>query len=69
MATSASDMLDNISDNANKPLSAAVDGVSASQHPLAEQLEAQRAVAAQKAADGTKRGLVFQRFKPGSAIQ
>ncbi|MGQ9918685.1 MAG: hypothetical protein ACUVS7_14835 [Bryobacteraceae bacterium] len=55
---------DTIRQNAQGPAKVASDAGSVQQHPLSEQIEADRYLASKKAAGKAKRGLRFNKFVP-----
>ena len=67
MATSADDLQQTILDNAVKPASASVDGISVTQHSLRDQLEVLRHARGATAADRNHLGLRFVKLTPPGA--
>ncbi|MEX1016024.1 MAG: hypothetical protein WDZ31_04690 [Phycisphaeraceae bacterium] len=64
----AEDLSDTIRDNASQPAEASVDGQSAKQHPLRDQIEADRYLQSSQAS--RRKGLPFKIFRlspPGGA--
>lgn len=55
---------DTLETNVAAPKSMTVDGNTASQHPIADQIDFLDRKAANDAASSAKRGVVFQRMKP-----
>jgi hypothetical protein len=60
----ADDLEDHIRQNAQGPAKAAGDAGSVEQHPLPDQIAADRYLAAKEAAKDKKRGLRFNKFVP-----
>ncbi|MEX0702018.1 MAG: hypothetical protein WD069_07975 [Planctomycetales bacterium] len=60
----ADDLEDVIRQNAQAPASASMDGASAAQHPLRDQIEADRHLAARKAAKSPTFGLRLAKIIP-----
>jgi hypothetical protein len=58
---------DTIRDNAQGPAKASGDAGSVEQHKLTEQIEADRYLAAKKAAQSKRRGLAFNKLVPPGA--
>jgi hypothetical protein len=57
-----------ISDNANKPKKVMIDGNSAEQHSLKDQIEADRYTKSNTATVGKKRGLNFAKLRPPGTV-
>jgi len=57
------DISDSIQENATAPKKMSVDGASAEQHPLKDQIEADQYLKAEQAASTARRGLSFSRFR------
>jgi len=58
-----SELTETIEENGAQPKRVTVDGNSAEQHSLKEQIEADRYLKAQAAANTPRRGLIFTRFR------
>ena len=63
----ADEISDAIEKNAKGPAKASTDAGSAEQHPLTEQIEADRYLASKEAAQTKKRGLRFNKLVPPGA--
>ena len=63
----ADDLNDTIRDNAKGPAKASGDAGSVEQHPLPDQIEADKYLAAKEAAKTKKRGLRFNKLVPPGA--
>ncbi|MEX0715724.1 MAG: hypothetical protein WD066_04020 [Planctomycetaceae bacterium] len=65
----ADDLEDTIRQNAQAPASASMDGASAAQHPLRDQIEADRHLAARKAAKSPTFGLRIGKIVPPGRLR
>ena len=63
----ADNLDDTIRENAKGPAKASGDAGSVEQHPLKDQVEADRYLAAKEAAKSKRRGLVFNKLVPPGA--
>ncbi len=63
-----SDLSDSIEENAAQPKKMSVDGTSAEQHSIKDQIEADRYLQSQNAAAGKKRGIVLARFRHNGTV-
>ena len=63
-----SELSDAIEENAAQPKKMTVDGTSAEQHPLKDQIEADRYLQSQSAASGKKRGITLARIRHQGTI-
>jgi hypothetical protein len=62
-----SDIGDNLETNASKPRSVLVDGTQVTQHPLGDQIAADKYIEGQAAVKRAGRGLNFTKLKPGGS--
>jgi hypothetical protein len=62
------DLAPTIETNVAQPKSATVDGNSASQHPLPQQIEADRYIKSIAAASSAKRGLNISKLSPPGSV-
>jgi hypothetical protein len=64
----ADDLEETIRDNAAGPASVSGDAGSVTQHPLRDQIEADKYLEARKAAKSAGRGLLFSKLVPPGAV-
>ena len=62
------DMKDTIKQNAEGPKQASVDGVSTQQHSMSDQIEADKYLAAKKAARAKGLGIKLAKISPGGTV-
>jgi hypothetical protein len=62
------DLTDEIEANAQGPKQMTVDGNSATQHDLAQQIDADRYLASREASRSAKRGLVLTKLSPPGTV-